>query len=183
MARLPSNHRRTELKRMLLVFTNKSAIIGPGLNFDLTPEERDRLRMAVTNIRAEAAYGLGTTATMAQYTNAAMAAGCFLANDVLECAFQSFVGLNGFVEQVNKLHHSEEGIATIIVNCLSFYPDRTPEESFYPVFWRWWNERCYLFGMPTVPPHDRNGDKAALLIDYQKREVKWLMDVGHMPAL
>lgn len=170
------------MKRMLLVFTNQNAIVGPGLDFDLTPEEKDRLRMAITNLRPEVAYDLGTAATMAQYPNTAMAASCFLANDVLECVFESFVGLNGFVEKVNKLH-LEQGVTTIIVSCLSFYPDRTPEENFYPVFYKWWNERCYLFGMPAIPTHDRNGDKAALLIDYQKREVKWLLDVGQMPTL
>lgn len=162
---------------MLLVFTNKSAIVGPGLNIDITPEEKKRLRTAVRWIKTEVILDFGTTVVMAEFPKQEMASAIFIAHEVLKCEFNGFVRLEDFIKETEKLHKNQ-AIETLIVCCLSFAPDRTYHEAFYPEFFRWWNERCHLFGIQMISPHTRDGDGSVLLIDYENREARWLMDIG-----
>lgn len=172
-----SSLRRHDVKRLLIVFTNKKAIVGPGLNLDLKPEEKERLRRVMLQIKTEVIQDFGTTVTMAEYPKHDMAIAGFLAREVLSCEYKGFVRLRGFIEDVDEMHKSRS-IETLILCCLSSAPDRPQEEAIYPKFVNWWNTHCFLFGMSMIPQHVRDGDGSVLLIDYQSRTIEWLMYVG-----
>lgn len=168
------------MKRMILVFTNARTRRGEGLNFEIESGEEQRLLRAALRIKVqilETHLNLGDTLVLAEYLNYAMCSGHFLATQVFDCPFDTFVGLDGFIERIGEERAGGQ-LETLVVSCLSFAPTRAPENAFYQRFSLSWNRRCYLFGMPPIPLHECDGEGGALFIDYEKQEVKWLLDIG-----
>lgn len=171
------------MKRIFIVFTNVSARTGEGTNFDVNDAEKERLDKVVNRIKTLVPE-LGNTLATAEYPNLAMVSARLLSlHPEINCNFRVFVGLHGFLENAQPGEVCER-YDTLIVSCLSFYPERRSldDRLFYDLFTKWWNESCAVFGMPRIPSHDHGGDGALLYIDHVDRIVRWI-DVETRPLV
>lgn len=162
------------IKEVFLVFSNVNTRRGQGLRYEIDPVEEGRLRMVVARL-SEMFGPFGNVAVMAQYPTFAMATGQLLAEGFDQCINEVFVGLSGLSEEITRAGKLD----TLFLPCLSFHDSiRGGDDVFHRVFIAWWNKHCPLFGMPSIPKHECDGERSVLLIDYHRRQVAWISNVG-----
>lgn len=168
------------MKRLIVVFTDRDSFRGKGLNQQPLPEEEMRLKRVLNEIR-KLFPDMGRTLVSAEYPRISMSSGVFLAQ-TLGCEFEPFVQGSFYLDQkLTGWVTSSRPPETVIINAMGFGKSGGrpgPDDDFYFYFSHSWNTRCSLFGMPMIPKHRKCGNEAMLVIDYERKEIKWFDDVG-----